>query len=531
MDLSYIINPLTNKKVKSTGRLGRHLIANYHDYHDRIYNPSSGKFVKVIGTIGKKLLKHYRIYIQKGAGDASTPTGETECVDLCNDDQSCSSAESSIKSGMGEVFFFKKTDNNGYSVLKAPLKTNSSEIDKDLAYIAGASGEKFKYVVKMERCEGTPIKIKMEKLKGVVPSETTNSTLQGLHETCKDLMRALHYLHTTNLYAHFDIKPENIMVREENNANGNKKEKLVFIDMGLSEKFESTIGTLPDDYGHTPHYTSPCAYDGLKFCQGRDYWALGCTLYELITGNKFCDFSTPMQVIGFVCGDFNMGVLDYLLGLSKSENKPDALTKAKYQRLLTNRDIFLRKLNNTDANFESDLLKIDSTNKTVGNIFKPRFFIKNLIRELFRPSFEYYSNPSMNANSTPSTGGNKVATVDCVKAAKVACVETTKVAGVEKTNLECVTEKIRENLYNNWNRTVPKGQNVNCDLKGATDEKVLTKLAERRVKRQNMMPPNQPPKETEAMNQLLKDVDIGTNTGQSGGELNRKKLNNKNVLK
>lgn len=98
----------------------------------------------------------------------------------------------------------------------------------------------------------------------------------------REIATALDYMHSRHML-HLDLKPKNVMRRE------NEAHSLTLIDFGLSKQYEAsgepesstTIGL------GTPGYAPPeqgDADDGKDFQATLDIYALGATLYKLLTG-------------------------------------------------------------------------------------------------------------------------------------------------------------------------------------------------------------------------------------------------------
>ncbi len=90
---------------------------------------------------------------------------------------------------------------------------------------------------------------------------------------------ALEYVHGRNRL-HLDIKPNNIMV----NADG----QAILIDFGTSKQYDEANGENNSTImGQTPGYAPPeqASNDVKKFSPATDIYALGATLYHLLTGN------------------------------------------------------------------------------------------------------------------------------------------------------------------------------------------------------------------------------------------------------
>lgn len=90
---------------------------------------------------------------------------------------------------------------------------------------------------------------------------------------------ALKYVHSQNRL-HLDIKPGNIMVDEN--------DKAVLIDFGASKQYDEEGGENTSTLlGKTPGYAplEQMGNDVVKFLPSTDIYALGATLYRLLTGN------------------------------------------------------------------------------------------------------------------------------------------------------------------------------------------------------------------------------------------------------
>ena len=89
---------------------------------------------------------------------------------------------------------------------------------------------------------------------------------------------ALKYVHSLNRL-HLDLKPANMMIDD--------KDRAVLIDFGASKQYDEESGeNRSESRGHTPGYAPPEQMDGniKKFSEATDIYALGMTLYKLLTG-------------------------------------------------------------------------------------------------------------------------------------------------------------------------------------------------------------------------------------------------------
>lgn len=89
---------------------------------------------------------------------------------------------------------------------------------------------------------------------------------------------ALKYVHSCNRL-HLDIKPGNIMIDKDDNA--------ILIDFGTSKQYDEEAGENTSTLmGRTPGYAplEQMCNDVVKFMPSTDIYALGATLYKILTG-------------------------------------------------------------------------------------------------------------------------------------------------------------------------------------------------------------------------------------------------------
>lgn len=93
---------------------------------------------------------------------------------------------------------------------------------------------------------------------------------------------ALKYVHDKG-HLHLDIKPDNIMV----DGNG----KVVIIDFGTSKQYTEQGGVTSTTFGLTPGFAPPeqCSGDSSQYTAASDIYAVGATLYRLLTGKTPVD--------------------------------------------------------------------------------------------------------------------------------------------------------------------------------------------------------------------------------------------------
>ena len=119
--------------------------------------------------------------------------------------------------------------------------------------------------------------IKGRSLADIVHDEGPMSEARALGYI-RQVCAALNYVHSNNRL-HLDIKPQNIMVDDADRA--------ILIDFGASKQYDEENGENTSSLlGLTPGYAPPeqndC--DVKKFYPATDIYALGATLYDLLTG-------------------------------------------------------------------------------------------------------------------------------------------------------------------------------------------------------------------------------------------------------
>ncbi len=119
--------------------------------------------------------------------------------------------------------------------------------------------------------------IKGKSLSELVKQNGPMSEQKALHYI-KQVALALQYVHNHNRL-HLDVKPGNIMVDENDNA--------ILIDFGASKQYDECEGENTSTLlGKTPGYAplEQMGNDVVKFMPATDIYALGATMYKLITG-------------------------------------------------------------------------------------------------------------------------------------------------------------------------------------------------------------------------------------------------------
>lgn len=143
----------------------------------------------------------------------------------------------------------------------------------------------------MDYIEGEDLESMLERL-GVLPEP---QVLTWITQICD----ALTYLHSQPApVIHRDIKPSNIKIRPDGRA--------VLVDFGIAKVYDPHLATTIGAKAVTPGYSPPEQYGGGITDARSDIYALGATLYHLLTGEKppesvqrvvgQAGMSTPRQV-------------------------------------------------------------------------------------------------------------------------------------------------------------------------------------------------------------------------------------------
>lgn len=172
----------------------------------------------------------------------------------------------------------------------------------------------------------------------------------------KQLCDVLAYLHSQNpAIIYRDMKPANIILKPDGN--------IKLIDFGIAREYKP--GKLADTVClGTKGYAAPEQYGGMGQTDARtDIYALGVTLYHLVTGKNPCEPPYEVRPIREINPDLSAG-LEYII-LKCTRNDPDDRfqTAEKVLQALNNIDSLTQKLNRKNF-FHNIGKKKSKVNKT-----------------------------------------------------------------------------------------------------------------------------------------------------------------------
>lgn len=177
----------------------------------------------------------------------------------------------------------------------------------------------------------------------------------------RQVATALKYVHSHNRL-HLDIKPGNVMV--------NKEGKAILIDFGASKQYDEVEGENTSTLlGKTPGYApiEQMGNDVVTFHPATDIYALGGTLYKLLTGK------TPMSATRRVSGE-------------EMEPLPEGVSEPV--KLAVMKSMELNK-NNRPQSVDEFLEILDG----VGGNADARGFIKDVVNDDGNTLVSYFQNP------------------------------------------------------------------------------------------------------------------------------------------
>ena len=144
--------------------------------------------------------------------------------------------------------------------------------------------------------EGTRY-IAMELVEGIELGEAMHPTdrfaLEAKVRMIVDVCRGLDFAHKMGVI-HRDVKPANIRVT--------RARVVKILDFGIARHGESDLTQTGMVLG-TPSYISPELLQGAKVDHRADMWAVGVILYEVLSGRRPFEASTPLRVINKIVNE------------------------------------------------------------------------------------------------------------------------------------------------------------------------------------------------------------------------------------
>src|SRR4029453_2781369 len=107
-------------------------------------------------------------------------------------------------------------------------------------------------------------------------------------EIVRVLAEGLDYAHSQQIL-HRDLKPANILMDPARGA--------LLSDFGLAKLVSGHSLSQSGSIVGTPHYIPPETWDGEPATPQADIYALGCILYELLTGERLFGGNTPPAIM------------------------------------------------------------------------------------------------------------------------------------------------------------------------------------------------------------------------------------------
>lgn len=140
-------------------------------------------------------------------------------------------------------------------------------------------------ILVMEYVDGTPLNKELEDQGSLKTGRAVNIAIQ--------ICDALSYAHTVGII-HRDLKPSNIIIRQ--NPDGSETAKLVDFGIAKINDAQSNMTSTGEVFG-SPSYMSPEQAMGQRVSESADQYALGCVLFECLTGSKPFISETPLAVM------------------------------------------------------------------------------------------------------------------------------------------------------------------------------------------------------------------------------------------
>ncbi|EHB01303.1 Death-associated protein kinase 1 [Heterocephalus glaber] len=153
-------------------------------------------------------------------------------------------------------------------------------------------------------------------------AEKESLTEEEATEFLKQILNGVYYLHSLQV-AHFDLKPENIMLLDRNVP----KPQIKIIDFGLAHKID--FGNELKNIFRTTEFVAPEIVHYEPLGLEADMWSIGVIIYILLSGASPFLGDTKQEMLA------NMSTVNYEFGEEYFSNT-SALAKDFIRRLLVN---------------------------------------------------------------------------------------------------------------------------------------------------------------------------------------------------
>jgi len=198
--------------------------------------------------------------------------------------------------GMGDVWKAHDTSLDravAIKVLKSPGDEEIARFRREAHVAARLSHPNIAAVYEVGEERGRHF-IAMQLIDGRTLKDVSRRDRRALVEFVRDAARALDFAHATGI-VHRDVKPENVMVAADGHV--------YVMDFGLARHRAGLGLTATGVVMGTPPYMAPEQAHGREVDRRADVFALGATLYELLTGRKAFEGDSDLSTLRRVCED------------------------------------------------------------------------------------------------------------------------------------------------------------------------------------------------------------------------------------
>jgi len=224
------------------------------------------------------------------------------------------------KGGMGEVFLAERTSDVGVSVrcvVKTILPASSDDpllrqlFMDEVRLVAGLRHPNLISVLDVGEADGRLYQV-IEWVEGVDAGELAEREqrhadgipLKHLLYLMREVLQGLHYAHTATdpsgnplNIVHRDISPGNILV--------SKQGAVKLADFGVAVATTSQTEGVHEGLAGKPHYFSPELWRGARASPQSDVYAMGVTLYELLSLKPLFSRTKTLQALAWEIVNFH----------------------------------------------------------------------------------------------------------------------------------------------------------------------------------------------------------------------------------